>query len=124
MAFDKLKFHVEDAGSEERAAGHMAVFVLWAAGKGFLSETHEPARIVADPVRYIIESLQTLADSDFTDEGLAFARAHYVDYVEYLTEHAMDAGISAYDYIATQAGRRDMVGCLDEALAEFHGLFR
>lgn len=116
---DKLKFHIDDADSEEQAAAHMAIFLEWAANHDLLSDAHDRDRLLRDPVRYVIDEVPNLADSDFREEALAFVDDHYRDYVEYLTEHARDAGMSGYAYAATPEGRKDMFECLDEALAEF-----
>ncbi len=119
MAIDKLKFHVDDADSEEQAAAHMAIFLEWAAKKGMLSDAHDPAKVLADPVRYVIDECPDLAESDFKDEALDFVQEQYGEYLDYLGEHAQDAGMSSYEYAATDEGREDMLECLDEALEEF-----
>jgi hypothetical protein len=119
MPTDKIKYHVDDAGSEERAAAHMAIFLEWAARNDLLSDMHDRDKLLADPVRYVIDEVPNLADCDFKDEALAFVNDQYDEYVDYLVVHAADVGMSSYEYAATPEGREDMLECLDEALAEF-----
>jgi len=122
MIIDKLEYHVDEAGSEERAARHMAVFLEWAARQGFLDEAHDVKTVLADPVRYVVEQVPALTESDLNDAGAAFARDQYGEYLEILNEHAIEVGVSSYEYIASSAGRQRMLDSLDEALAEFLGL--
>jgi hypothetical protein len=119
MAIDRLKFHLDDADSEEQAAAHMALFMEWAANKDFLSDKHDRDQLLDNPVRYVIDEVPDIADSDFTDEALEFVRAHYSEYLDYLAEHAEEAGMSSYQYAASPEGREDLLECLDEALEEF-----
>ena len=119
MAIDRLKFHTDDADSPEQAAAHIAIFLEWAAKKGFLAPRHDVEKIAADPITYVLEACPDLAESDLTDDGNDFAAEEYGEYLDYLGEHAEDADMSSYEYAASPAGRAFMLECLDEALEEF-----
>ncbi|MEM6792056.1 MAG: hypothetical protein AAGA56_05105 [Myxococcota bacterium] len=77
MSIDKLKFHTDDADSPEQAAAHMAIFLEWAAERGHLAGHHDVEKLRADPVKYVVEESPNIAESDFTDEGYAFAAEGY-----------------------------------------------
>lgn len=119
MSIDKLEFHVDDTESEEQAAAHMALFLEWAARKGFLSDAHDRDKVLADPVRYVIDECPNFAESDFKADARAFVESEYEEYVDYLAVHGRDVGMSGYEYASTPEGRQDMFVCLDEALAEY-----
>jgi hypothetical protein len=118
MTIDKLEFHTDDAGTEAGAAAHMAIFLEWCADKGFLAASHDLEALRRDPIRYVVERSPNLAESDFTSAARGFVAAEYPEYLDYLGEHAADAGLSSYDYAATAEARATMFECLDEALDE------
>lgn len=119
MTIDKLKFHTDDAGTELRAAAHMAIFLEWCADKGFLASNHDLGRLREAPKQYVVEEAPNLTESDFTEEAQGFVASEYPEYLDYLGEHAAEAGLSNYDYAATPEARATMFECLDEALEEF-----
>ena len=120
MTLDRVKYHVEDAGSEERAARHIALFLAWSARQGFLADDHEPSVVLADPVRYVLDHCPSLAEADFNEAGLRFIRDdQYTEFLEYLEANAEEAGVRGYDFVASEEGWRYLWKCLDEALAEF-----
>lgn len=117
--FDKVEFHVDDAGTQEAAAAHIAVFASWAARAGLLAEHHSKEEVLADPVRFVVDKMPTLTESDLTERGAAFAREHYEEFLEVLDEHATEAGVSSYVLAASPEGKQDLHACLDEAWEEF-----
>ena len=119
MPFDKIEHHVDEAGSGEAAAAHIAVFVEWAARHELLAEHHGKDEVAADPVRFVVERVPVFTEVDLTELGAAFAREHYDEFLEVLDEHASDAGMSSYEFAASSEGRECLNECLDEALAEF-----
>ena len=122
MTIDNITFHLDEAGSEAKAAAHMAAFLDWACRNELLSTKHDRAAIHADPTGYVTERLPVFADSDFTDEGAEFAEEGYSEYLDILNEHAIEAGLSAYEYASSPDGWRRLQEGLDEALAEFRGI--
>ena len=119
MRFDKIAYHVDDAGSEAAAAAHIAVFASWAARRGLLGERHSKEEVLADPVRFVVDEMPTLTESDLTEHGAAFAKEHYEEFLEVLDEHATEAGVSSYELAASSEGKQLLCACLDEAWAEF-----
>lgn len=119
MPFDKIKHHTDDAGSDDAAAAHIAVFVEWAARHELVAEHHGKDDVVADPVRFVVERVPVFTEVDLTELGAAFAREHYDEFLEVLDEHALEAGVPSYEFAASPRGKGRLWECLDEALAEF-----
>lgn len=96
MAIDKAEYHIDDAGEWEDAARHIALFLLLADRHDLTSEDVDSARLARAPIDYLLQDWDgVLADDVFTARGLAFASAHYSDYLEEYGATILDLG--AYD---------------------------
>ena len=84
VTVDKAEYHIEDAGTWEAAARHIALFLLLASRRGLTSDLVDKPALAADPVGYLLNDWDgALIGRDMLSErGRAFAVAHYDAYLE------------------------------------------
>lgn len=121
MAIDRADSHFDDAGTLEKAARHICLYLLWAAERGLASEIHDPKSIAADPLGHFERECDfKLWTEDFTERGNAFTAATYDDYLDEVHAFAERLGIGDYDVPQDGATRDHFFAWLDAKLAHHH----
>ena len=120
MSIDRGDWHWEDAGSWEAACRHIGLFLLWAAERGLADDAHHPTAMRADPTKYFIGACDTkLIDDDLTEEGAAFARVAYTEYLSAYAKIAEGQGAPTYAAEDTAELRLELFDWLDDRLARW-----
>ena len=118
----------EDA-PEENGATHIGWFVRWAIGRGlFVKEEDTPDEMI-EAVRtgstsgrdFVLEQLDgKLGSGDLSEEGQAFAEAHYDQYLGDVGELSLELNLdSAYYVEDSEENYRKMATALDERWAHY-----
>lgn len=132
-SIDKADWHYgadnfPDNVPEENGATHIGWFVRWAIGRGlFVADDGTPAEVI-DAVRdstvsgrdLVLEYLDgKLWPSDLSEEGQAFAEAHYDGYLNDVGLQFAEDLESPYHAEDSDANYRMMAAALDERWARF-----
>ena len=132
-SIDKADWHYgadnfPDDVPEENGATHIGWFVRWAIGRGlFVADDGTPAEVI-DAVRdgtvsgrdLVLENLDgKLWPSDLSEEGRAFAEAHYDGYLTDVGRQFVEDLESPYYAEDSDANYRMMAAALDERWARF-----
>ena len=118
MGFDRGDSHLDDAKTWNRACRHIALFLWWAVERGLGARQHPPGAIAKRPTKYFIEQCDTkLWDEDFTDEGVAFANAEYVKYLDKVSAYARTLDIGDYEIKENATTKDHFFALLDRRLS-------
>ena len=120
MAIDAGKWHIEDAGTMEKACRHIALFLAWAAGRGLAGAEVDAKALAKRPTAYLIAECDgELAQDDLGAEGKRFARAEYDAYLLEVHEFAASRGLEDYEIPDDAATAAYFRGWLDAQLDAF-----
>jgi hypothetical protein len=114
---DAAKYHHGNgAASEEDAAWHIGVFLLWCGERGLLAASHALEKVRTNPTRYVLKNCSgKLWSQDLSPKGADFASQAYGNYLNEVSDIAIHQGVSAYGLRALDR-TDEVVGWLFEHL--------
>ncbi len=119
MSIDRADSHYDDAGSMEKAARHICLFLLWATERGLAAKNHDAKSIAADPCGYFDRECDgKLWTEDFTERGNRFVEAVYCAYLGEVHAFAERLGVGDYDIPDEDITRAHFFAWLDKTLAD------
>lgn len=98
MSIDRGDSHWGDAKSWEKACRHIGLFLWWAAERGLASELHDAEKMRSAPTQWFIRQCDTkLTNEDLSDDGNAFAKAVYEDYLLEVDRYSKKLKVGVYE---------------------------
>ena len=95
---DAVKYHHGNgAASEEDAAWHIGVFLLWCGERGLLAASRALEKVRKNPTRYVLKNCSgKLWSQDLSPKGAEFALHAYGNYLNEVSDIAIHQDVSPY----------------------------